>query len=345
MIAHFREAFHGAEKHPLHANRGIALIMVLWIIVVLGVTATYFSRGIREEAFIVKNFKDAEKARLLAMAGVHHALAMLSVPEMDGMNVDHEYVEHYFSDIENVTFGDGSYHVRVTDEESKVNINFASRDVIRNLLVGLGLHSIQADSVSDAIIDWRDTDDEPMLNGAETDYYSTLDEPYSCKNSNYFTLEELRLVRGITNDLFYGDSADVQEGGLIDYITVYGKGKININTANKIVLQSLPGVDEQSASFFVDGREAIDYSPLSKHEFTEYLQQVNPSEGSEDAQFLQRLIDTKSYHFSIVSRGVVEEGSVEKWMEVVVYRTILGSKVSLRILSWREFEPGGFSQS
>lgn len=336
---------HEEGKHPFRRRRGIALIMVLWIIVVLGVTATYFSRGIREEAFIVKNFKDAEKAKLLAMAGVHHALAMLSVPDTDGMNVDHEYVEHYFSDIESVTFGDGSYHVRVMDEESKVNINSASRDIIRSLLIGLGLHSLRADSVSDAIIDWRDADDDPMLNGAETDFYSALENPYECKNSNYFTLEELRLVRGITNDLFYGDSSETLVGGLIDHITVFGKGKININTANKTVLQSLPGLDEQSADFLINGREAIDYSPLSKHEFGEYLKQVNPEDSGQDYQFVQRLIDTKSFHFSIVSRGVVAQGGAEKWLKVVVYRTILGSKVNMRILSWRELEPGGFSIS
>jgi hypothetical protein len=96
----------------------------------------------------------------------------------------------------------------------------------------------------------------------------------------------------------------------------------------------------------VEGRGAIDYSPLSKQSFVADLQELNPTgERSQDYQLLQKLIDTKSYHFRIVSRGDVEGGKVEKTLEVVVYRTILGSKVSLRILSWRELDEVGRDRS
>ena len=322
-------------------ERGIALIITLWIIVLLGVVATYFSRGVREEAYIVKNFKESEKAELLAMAGVHHALALLSRPTGDGMNVDRTFIDQYFSDIDTVSLGEGTYHVMVSDEESKVNINFASRDVIRGLLTSIGLNSMRADSISDAIVDWRDQDDSPMLNGAESDYYMGLDPPYSSKNSTFHSLEELLLVRGVTPELLNGESQVDGGSKLIDHLTVYGKGKININTADRHVLEALPGVDEQSSSFIENGRDAVDYLPLSKQEFIDYIREVNQGEESTQSyRLLQRLIDTKSYHFTILSWGKIEGGSIEKWLKVVVYRTILGSKVNIRILSWRALDPG-----
>ncbi len=322
-------------------DSGIALIMVLWVIVLLGVTATYFSRGIREEAYIVKNFKENEKANLLATAGVHHALALLSHPYKDLMNVDQEYIDRYFTDIDTVAFAEGTYSVSVSDEESKININLASRDVIRGLLTNIGLNSMRADSISDAIMDWRDSDDAAMLNGAESDYYMGLDNPYSCKNSTFHSLEELLLVRGITPEILYGENQADGRDGLIDHLTIYGRGKVNINTANENVLRALPGVDDQSSSFIVRARDAIDYTPLTKHTFIQYLQEANPGEEDDtNYQALQRLIDTKSYHFTILSRGKLEGGSIEKWLKIVAYKTIMGSKVSLRVLSWQELDQG-----
>jgi len=324
-------------------ERGIALIITLWVIIILGITATYFSRGIRGEAYIVRNFEASERAKLLALAGVHHALAYLSRSTEEGMEIDQDYLEGTVSEIDSVPFAGGSYHVMVTDEESKININEASREIIRDLMIGYGLSSAKSDSLSDAIIDWRDRDDDPMVNGAESRYYLSLNPPYSSKNLNLDSLEELLLVRGFTPELLYGNEASADSGqGFARLLTVYGRGKVNINTASRAVLEALPGVDEQSAQFIVAGREAIDYTPLTKHEFIRYLQELNPGQENEpEYQALQRLADSKSYHFTIVSRGRVDRGGLEKRLKVVVYRSVLGSRVNIRVFSWNEFDPAG----
>ncbi|MBI5062514.1 MAG: general secretion pathway protein GspK, partial [Desulfatitalea sp.] len=49
--------------------------------------------------------------------------------------------------------------------------------------------------------DWLDSGDDDAitgLNGAESDYYESLDPPYACKNGPFDHLSELRLVKGIT---------------------------------------------------------------------------------------------------------------------------------------------------
>ena len=60
------------------------------------------------------------------------------------------------------------------------------------------------DTVIDSILDWRDSNRDHRLNGAEEDYYRGLDPPYSCKDGPFDVVEELLLVRGVTPELFAG---------------------------------------------------------------------------------------------------------------------------------------------
>ena len=68
--------------------------------------------------------------------------------------------------------------------------------------------------IADAILDWIDEDDNPREYGAEFDFYSGLDPPYSPKNGPLETVEELLLVRGVTPDLLFG--RDINRNGMID---------------------------------------------------------------------------------------------------------------------------------
>ena len=77
----------------------------------------------------------------------------------------------------------------------------------------MGLPGMTVD-VADAILDWLDEDDEPRENGAEIDFYSSLDPPYAPKNGPLETIEEMLLIRGVTPDLLFG--RDINRNGMID---------------------------------------------------------------------------------------------------------------------------------
>ncbi|HEO63663.1 MAG TPA: hypothetical protein ENN78_00130, partial [Candidatus Omnitrophica bacterium] len=102
-----------------------------------------------------------------------------------------------------------------------------------------------------AIIDWRDEDDFVYgeedfgrARGAENAYYQGLVPPYSCKNKDFEILEELLLVKGVTHKLYYGKDEDGKiKYALKDFLTVYGEGSVNINTAPEPVLSALFGED------------------------------------------------------------------------------------------------------
>src|SRR5439155_7014038 len=55
-------------------ERGVALLLVLWIFVVLGVLAVDFARYIRDDAMAALNFAEETRAYYLALAGMNRTI-------------------------------------------------------------------------------------------------------------------------------------------------------------------------------------------------------------------------------------------------------------------------------
>ena len=126
------------------------------------------------------------------------------------------------------------------DGGEQANTEKELRDALLQLLL-LGSFELEEESeaqaIVDALVDWIDTDERESDNGAESSYYQGLKKPYECRNGPIRYIEELLLVKGITPELLFGDG---EEKGLGDYLTVYGDdGKININTADTLLIKSL----------------------------------------------------------------------------------------------------------
>jgi general secretion pathway protein K len=82
--------------------------------------------------------------------------------------------------------------------------------------------------VAEAIADWRDEDSDRRPHGAENFDYQT--RGYVCKDGPFENVEELLLVKGMTPELYH----QVEE-----HVTVFGSGRVNLNTAGRDVLQTL----------------------------------------------------------------------------------------------------------
>lgn len=121
------------------------------------------------------------------------------------------------------------FRYSLSDEKAKININFANLPTLQKLFqVVLGLEDMEAQDLAAAIIDWRSVE-----KSAESSYYQSLGVPYKAKNSRFELPEEVLLVKGMDQDSF---------NRIKKYITIYGDGKVNINTASKEVLLAL-GLD------------------------------------------------------------------------------------------------------
>lgn len=135
------------------------------------------------------------------------------------------------------------------DESGKFNLNSLftidgkvneeNKVYFERILVRVGL----ATEISQAVIDWQDQDDLPMgAMGAESNYYNGLQPSYSAANRPFFSVEELKLVRG-----FEGTKYDLIQ----QYVSALPDvtSKININTAPALVLAALdPKLDVASVA-------------------------------------------------------------------------------------------------
>ena len=80
--------------------------------------------------------------------------------------------------------------------------------------------------------DWTDNDTTRIYSGGYEDaIYQNLEVPYLPKNAPFDTLEEIRLVDGWHLDEIWDRFGQ--------HLTIYGEGKVNVNTANVTVLEGL----------------------------------------------------------------------------------------------------------
>jgi type II secretory pathway component PulK len=279
---------------------GVALVLVIWVIVVLVAIVGEFSYSMRTEIKITRNFKEEEEAYQLALAGIQQAKAeILNAKDLSKMYVDANGVLIINPDEEaparENSLGAGNYQYTITDENGKLNLNTATIEQLRSIFMNSGDGPAEVDTIVDSIFDWRDTDDLHMLNGAEDDYYRSLDRGYSSKDGPFDLPEELLLVKGVTPGIFYGFKTD-DEGKTFDgvgkYFTAYGSGIINKWTAPKVVLEAAFGPDE--ASNIIAQREAGRFNV--------------PASGSKDV----------SEFFSIISLGKNADGTIKRTVKTVV---------------------------
>ena len=236
----------------LDDNRGgVALILVVWVMVILIAMVANFSYSMRTEIRITQNFKEEEEAYQLALAGFEYAKAEIgSIDSMQEMSVTEDGVLVFDQDVpepvRSRNLGKGKFEYTITDDDGKLDINTADHDMLKYVFVESGVDMDEAAVIADSIMDWRDTNDLHMLNGAEEDYYQDLDAPYSCKDGKFDSLEELLLVKGMTSEIFYGstdeEGKEIEYNGVADQLTVNGSKQINVNTAPRTVIEAVLGI-------------------------------------------------------------------------------------------------------
>lgn len=232
-------------------REGIALLLVLWVLAILMVIVLSFSYLTRADLTSTLAYGRAVERGLIAEAGLHRAISELFF-RRDRTSL--EAAPPWAGDGRPYRdeFGSGHYVVRITDETGKVDINAAPDVILRRLLENRGIPAGEIDIIVDSIMDWKDPDDLYRLNGAESDYYQSLERPYSAKNDRFETPEELILVRGMTRELLFGDG---ERSGIVELLTTTsGSTRINVGSAPKEVLMTLPGMTEDAADRIIEYR-------------------------------------------------------------------------------------------
>lgn len=140
------------------------------------------------------------------------------------------------------------------------------------------------------IMDWINPGDNRFYGGSKDAWYERQDPPYKAKKNRFYTVEELRMVRGIDENLF---------NKLRPYVTVYSEGsKLNINTANKTIYRVIyPDFTDDDLDRIIKFRDEIG-GWTSEAQFVDYVSNDLGRSG-----FKTMFADPNSYPFSIGSES------------------------------------------
>jgi len=245
------------SKDYISSDKGIALMIVLWTLTILMVIVFSFSYMARTETYSTLSFKNGANNKFFAEAGIERGLMELFYRQFykdNSIDIDSSQKWKIDGTPYQEQFGNGYYTVRITGEYGKVDINTASEVVLKNLFINLGIQSEEVDTIVDSIMDWKDPDNLRRLHGAESDYYTSLPNPYRAKDADFETVEELLMVKGMTPEILYGTNT---RKGAINFLTVHSHQRnIDINTAPKEVLMALPGMSPDLADSIIEYRKS-----------------------------------------------------------------------------------------
>jgi type II secretory pathway component PulK len=140
-------------------------------------------------------------------------------------------------------------------------------------------------------------------------------------NRKFYTVKELLGVPGITDEMFHGKTVDeVKQFGLADLLTLYGGGRVNINTAPKPVLYSLStSIKESDVDGLVSTRDAVDGEGNPEvFENTGYEEVSRGGMTEEVHSSIAGNIVVRSSFFR--ARMLARTGSVSRWGSAVIQR-------------------------
>jgi general secretion pathway protein K len=230
-------------RRPASRQRGVALVLVMWVAVILGVVAASFILERRTETLVVMNSIAMAHVQAAADAGVSRAIA-------ESYRNDPTAAEAWKRDgaPHDWAFEGVAVRVEMRDESAKIDINTASDALLRGLLVSSGLAEDDANRLLDAILDWRDPDSLKRPNGAEEADYRAAGLSYRPGNAPFQATEELQLVLGMRPEIYRR---------IAPSLTVYSRQPgINPQVASREVLLAIPGIATEVVDDFIARRDA-----------------------------------------------------------------------------------------
>jgi general secretion pathway protein K len=304
-------------------KRGSALLLVLFAIILLSglITATvqFVRIDVDEYAALNKDFR----ARQLAESG----LAFGTNPKVE--NSDKALLEQRAPD-------GGQFRVVISSESTKLNINTVldtnRDDLLENLFGTWGVEQKVAQTAVDGLHDYLDkqapaqpaaTNLQAAAANSQAGTANLQAQPFG---PQFRSVEEMSLVP---------EFAPVMKAqpGWMDYFTIWGDGKIDVNLADAGIIALVTGVSQATADNFVKYRWGPDGKPDTPDDrvYTS-MDEVRAALGMSPDQFqlVQNLLTLNSEIDRIESTGII--AGYEKRIVVVTSR----NAVPIAYLSWQE---------
>jgi type II secretory pathway component PulK len=323
---------------------GFALVATLWLLVALGAVGLEAALHSRERRLAAANALDHTRARAAAIAGTEYARSRLTsamLGEAERLRAEgiasarterqreraaRRGGRDLFRSLDpledpwrapqdlvapEMAFGDARYALLLRDVGAALDLNGSDEPTLRQFFAqGLGLDYALSDRITQAILDWRDLDDLPRVNGGEREEYLDEGKLVLPPNRPFVDIDELRNVLHVTPEVF---------ALAAPYLTLLiFEGSVNLNSAPEPVLLAIPGMTPALARELVRLREAGQLPRNDAH-----LTMLIPGMSRVIATVGRRFRDQTTYttdQVEVLAEGWVDGGLVRVRSRVVVIR-------------------------
>jgi general secretion pathway protein K len=188
--------------------RGFALLIVMWTMGILALLGTRLTATARTEMRLAMEVRDRALAEAAADGAIHQAMFVL----LGGGQIGSPGVPL------RIRIGQAVVDITAVDEAAKINPNAVPRDVLRGLLVALGVDQPGAARLSGEIADWRNRSQVSVLGGQKISMYRDRGLPYRSGDHAFYSVNELGLVPDMTRDILVR---------LQPWLSVYQEGDVS----------------------------------------------------------------------------------------------------------------------
>lgn len=303
--------------------RGSALLLVLFAIILLTglVTATvgFVKNDVDEYGALNKAFR----ARQLAESG----LAFGIDPQVQ--NQDRALLDQKMPD-------GGQFHVLISSESTKLNINFLMQNGRDDLLTNLFIRWGVAPKVADVAVEGlRNYLSKPINNQPVAVSVAPVAGSTPSATGSSQVLELATQFSSVAEMSVVPEFAPVmkKQPGWMNFFTVWGDGKIDVNLADADTIALVTGVSPATADQVVKYRWGFDGKPFTMDDrLYTTMEEVRGGlgMGPEQFQLVQDLLSLTSAVDRIESTGII--AGYEKQIVVVTTR----NTVPIIYLSWQE---------
>ncbi len=240
-------------------RKGSVIVYVLFMVSVISVVAFVSIRSVKslylESSLIPYRHSLALELKPIAMIGIKRFTSEMTVAKFR-----RSYGFNKLKRVYELETGSKSYRVVVEPEVGRISVNLADRGTFERLFKKVledknyKFKKEDIDNLVDAMLDFRDRDDERRPYGAEREYYTSVG--YQPKNAFLSSLSELLWVRGISEEIY---------GEMLKYLTVLNQ-PINVNYTTKEILM-LAGLSESEANMLISLQKIKGLDSISTKEF------------------------------------------------------------------------------
>jgi general secretion pathway protein K len=319
-----RSTWHLALKNRVRAEvksssragkLGSALLLVLFAIILLSslVTATvaFVGNDVDEYGALNKQFR----ARQLAESG----LAFGIDPQVQ--NQDKALLEQVMPD-------GGRFHVFISSESTKLNINFILQngrgDLLSDLFIRWGVAPKAADAAAEALLKRLAMPDSSPTPAVTAQPAATA-QPVALA-TQFSSVAEMSVVPEFAPVI-------KKQPNWMDYFTIWGDGKLDVNLADAAMISLVTGVTQATADQVVKYRWGPDGKPYTLDDRVyNSMDEVRAVLGmsAEQFQLVQNFLSLTSAVDRIESTGII--AGYQKEIVVVTSR----NTIPITYLAWQE---------